>query len=275
VVLDRRTALKALVATGVGVATGSVAYGAAYERHHLTTTTRDVAVSGLPPALDGLRIGLITDVHHSAMVPADDVVRAVHLVQAGNPDLVVLGGDYVSFADRRFMEPVAELLTPLANAPSGAFAVLGNHDDDREMPAALARRGFEVLKDQRTTLTLRGERLDLAGVRFWTRKAAEIARVLAGTGETTILLAHDPRRLAEAAALDTQLVLSGHTHGGQVLVPGVGAIAGRKFPVLAGYATQDNTSLFVSRGVGTVYVPVRINCPPEVAILTLRRQSGF
>ncbi|MGE3188725.1 MAG: metallophosphoesterase, partial [Vicinamibacterales bacterium] len=173
------------------------------------------------------------------------------------------------------MEPVAELLAPLANARSGAFAVLGNHDDDREMPAALARRGFEVLKDQRTTLTLRGERLDLAGIRFWTKRAADIAQVLKGTGETTILLAHDPRRLAEAAALDTQLVLSGHTHGGQVLVPGVGAIAGRKFPVLAGYATRDNTALFVSRGVGTVYVPIRINCPPEVGILTLRRQSGF
>lgn len=263
------------MATGVGVATGSAAYGAAYERHHLATITRDVPVSGLPPALDGLRVGLITDVHHSAMVPAEDVARAVRLVSAGDPDIVVLGGDYVSFADRRFMEPVAELLAPLANARSGAFAVLGNHDDDREMPAALARRGFEVLKDQRTTLTLRGERLDLAGIRFWTKRAADIAQVLKGTGETTILLAHDPRRLAEAAALDTQLVLSGHTHGGQVLVPGVGAIAGRKFPVLAGYATRDNTALFVSRGVGTVYVPIRINCPPEVGILTLRRQSGF
>ena len=85
-----------------------------------------------------------------------------------------------------------------------------------------------------------------------------------------MLLAHDPRRLVEAAALDVQLVLSGHTHGGQVDRPGVGAVAGRKFPVLAGYATRDNTSLFVSRGVGTVYVPIRINCPPDVAVLTLR-----
>jgi len=70
-------------------------------------------------------------------------------------------------------------------------------------------------------------------------------------------------------------VLSGHTHGGQVLLPGVGAIAGRKFPVLSGVGQQDNTALFVSRGVGTVYVPVRFNCPPEVAVLTLRRKSQF
>ena len=90
----------------------------------------------------------------------------------------------------------------------------------REVPAALAARGFTVLKDQRTALTIKGERLDLAGIRFWTRTPREIADVLKGTGGTTLLLAHDPRRLAEAAALDVQLVLSGHTHGGQVIVPG-------------------------------------------------------
>ena len=98
--------------------------------------------------------------------------------------------------------------------------------------------------------------------------------MLKGTGGTTILLAHDPRRLAEASKLDVQLVLSGHTHGGQVIIPAIGAIAGRKFPVLAGYATRDNTSIFVSRGVGTVYVPIRINCPPDVAVLTLRTAAA-
>jgi uncharacterized protein len=138
------------------------------------------------------------------------------------------------------------------------------------MPAALSSRGFTVLKDQRTQLTIKGEKLDIAGIKFWTRTPGEIAAVLRGTGGTTLLLSHDPRRLAEAAALDVQLVLSGHTHGGQVIVPGVGAVVGRKFPVLAGYATRENTSIFVSRGVGTVYMPVRINCPPDVAILTLR-----
>ena len=138
------------------------------------------------------------------------------------------------------------------------------------MPAALAARGFTVLKDQRTALTIHGEQLDIAGIHFWTRSPGDIAEVLKGTGGTTVLLAHDPRRLVEAAALDVQLVLSGHTHGGQVIIPAVGAIAGRKFPVLAGYATRENTALFVSKGVGTVYVPVRINCPPDVAVLTLR-----
>jgi predicted MPP superfamily phosphohydrolase len=242
----------------------------AYARHQIELVASDLAVRGLPPALDGLRVGMITDVHHSAVVSAEDVTRAVTMVKDAAPDIIVLGGDYVSFFDRTYVSPVAELLSPLAAAPQGSFAVLGNHDDEREVPAALASRGFTVLKDQRTALTIKGERLDIAGIRFWTRSAGEIAAVLKGTGGTTLLLAHDPRRLVEAAALDVQLVLSGHTHGGQVLVPGIGAIAGRKFPVLAGAAARDNTAIFVSRGVGTVYVPIRINCPPDVAILTLR-----
>ena len=131
-------------------------------------------------------------------------------------------------------------------------------------------RGFSVLKDQRTSLTIKGERLDLAGIRFWTRTPREIAGVLNGTGGTTVLLAHDPRRLVEAAALDVQLVLSGHTHGGQVIVPGVGPVARRRFPVLAGYATRENTSIFVSRGVGTVFRPRSHQLPARHRVLTLR-----
>lgn len=268
--LTRRDFLRVSTIASVGALSGAAAHGIAYERHHLDLVMRDIAVRGLPPALDGLRVGMITDLHHSSVVAADDISRAVARLKDAAPDLVVLGGDYVSFFDRQYARPVAELLSPLAGALHGSFAVLGNHDDEREVPAALTGKGFTVLRDQRTALTVRGERLDVAGIEFWTRTPRDIAAVLKGTGGTTILLAHDPRRLIEAAALDVQLVLSGHTHGGQVVVPAVGAIAGRKFPVLAGFATRDNTSLFVSRGVGTVYVPVRINCPPDVAVLTLR-----
>jgi uncharacterized protein len=272
--VTRRDFIRSATAISVGALAGVGAYGVAYERHKIARITRDVTIRGLPPALDGLRIGMITDVHHSAVVSAGDITRAVTLIAEAAPDMVVMGGDYVSFFDRTYIAPVAELLAPLSSAPLGSFAVLGNHDDEKEVPAALASRGFTVLKDQRTQLTVKGERLDIAGIRFWTRTPGEIANVLKGTGGTTVLLAHDPRRLVEAAALDVQLVLSGHTHGGQVIVPALGAVAGRKFPVLAGYASRDNTSIFVSRGVGTVYVPVRINCPPDVAILTLRTETS-
>jgi hypothetical protein len=165
--------------------------------------------------------------------------------------------------------PVADALGPLS-APQGIFAILGNHDDDRDMPAALSAKGFTVLRDARTRLTVRGETLDIAGVRFWTRRLTDIGRVLRGAAPTVMLLAHTPKRLVEAAAFAVPLMLSGHTHGGQIVLPGLGAIAAREFPVVAGTGKRESTTVFVSRGVGTVYLPIRINCPPEVAILTLQ-----
>jgi predicted MPP superfamily phosphohydrolase len=190
---------------------------------------------------------------------------------AERPDLIVLGGDYVTWGDRQYVDPAAEALAALS-APNGVFAVLGNHDDDREMPAALARRGVEVLRDARTHLTINGEGLDLAGIRFWTTRPTAIADLVRGATGPVVLLAHDPRRLTEAAGLNVPLVLSGHTHGGQVVLPGFGAVAARKFPFVAGVGRQQRTAMFVSRGIGTVYVPVRLNCPPEVAVLTLQPQ---
>ena len=267
--LSRRAAIKGLVATAVGAAGGTAVYGVAYEPHQIGVTRVMLPVASLPAALSGFRIGFLTDIHHSRTVPADDVAQAVQLMLAQNPDLIVLGGDYVTYGDRAFVEPVAELLAPL-HAPHGVFAILGNHDDDRDMPAALKGRHIEVLKDARTQIDLRGERLELAGVRFWTRKIEDIARVLRKASSPVLLLAHDPRRLTEAATLEVPAVLSGHTHGGQVVIPGVGAMARRRFPILAGLGSRENTSIFVSRGVGTVYVPVRINCPPEVAVVTLK-----
>ena len=137
------------------------------------------------------------------------------------------------------------------------------------MPAALAAHRITVLKDARTTLSIRNHDVTLAGIRFWTRRARDIASVIGNATGTVILLAHDPRRLPEAASLKVPLVLSGHTHGGQVVLPLLGPVAAEKFPVVYGTARQGETTLFVSRGLGTVYVPVRVNCPPEVAVLTL------
>jgi uncharacterized protein len=271
-VLTRRALLKGLFASGVGAATGTGAYGFLYARHHLEITRETVGVVGLPTALNGLRIGLLTDVHRSRWVTHDHVSDAVRVLMAERPDLIVLGGDYVTWGDRQYVGPSADALAPLS-AEHGVFAVLGNHDDDHEMPEALARNGVQVLKDARTHVTIRGEGVDIAGIRYWTRRPTDIAAVVRRAASPVILLAHDPRRLTEAAALNIPLVLSGHTHGGQVVLPAFGAVAAQKFPVVAGMARQQDTVMFVSRGIGTVYVPVRLNCPPEVAILTLQTDA--
>jgi predicted MPP superfamily phosphohydrolase len=266
--ISRRAALKSMLAASVAAATGGGVYGFLYGRYGLGVTRATVGVRGLPSALEGIRIGLLTDVHCSRWVSQQQIADAAAALMNTRPDLIVLGGDYVTWGDRHYVDRSAEALSALS-AAEGVFAILGNHDDDTDMPAALRRRGVHVLKDARTRLTIRNEALELVGIRFWTRRAADIATLTRGAHGPVILLAHDPRRIREAAALDIPLVLSGHTHGGQVVLPVVGAVAARKFPVVAGLARRGNTSIFVSRGVGTVYVPVRVNCPPEVALVTL------
>ncbi len=270
---SRRTALKALAAAGTGVAFGAGFHGYYWARHDLQLVRTEVPVTGLAEALDGLRIGFVTDLHLSELVPAEDIRRAFAMTTAEHPDLIILGGDYVSYQDLRYAEPVADLVAGL-NAPLGVVAVLGNHDDDRIVPGALARRGIDVLKDARHRVTRDGAALELAGVRFWTKTRQEIARVVAGATAPVLLLAHDPRRFDEARQLGIPAVLSGHTHGGQIVLPGLGAIAARKFPIAAGRLSAGGTELFVSRGVGTVLLPIRLNCPPDVSIVTLRRREG-
>lgn len=269
---SRRSAIRTLgtiaAGTAVGVSTGAGVYGYRYERRQLDVSQTLLPISGLPPALSGLRIALLTDLHFGAFVSGDDIRRAVGAALAARPDLIVLGGDYVNWQDRTSAAACAEALTGI-DAPQGVFAVLGNHDDERATTSAFRRRGIQLLVDARTRLSVAGEPIDLVGLRYWTRRAKDIIPLIDGRTGPVVLLAHDPRRLAEAAALDLSAVLSGHTHGGQVVLPVVGAIAARRFPIVAGLGQRDNTSIYVSRGIGTIVLPVRLSCPPEVAMLTL------
>ena len=189
---------------------------------------------------------------------------------AARPDLIVLGGDYVTWGDRRYVGAAAEAPVRLS-APHGVFAVLGNHDDDREMPAAL-----EHGRASKSSRCPHAAPRSAANRSTWWAFAS--GRAGRPTSRHSLRGAVRPGRSAGArsAAPDARppssnipLVLSGHTHGGQVVLPGVGALAARKFPVVSGVARQGDTTIFVSRGVGTVYVPIRLSCPPEVALLTL------
>src|SRR5262245_56403128 len=124
--VTRRAVLKTFVAAGVGATAGTGAYGFLYGRHDLEVTRASVPVQNLPPALAGLRVGLITDVHRSHWVAHEDVVAAAALLMRERPDVIVLGGDYVTWGDRAFVTPAAEALSALS-APYGIFAILGNH----------------------------------------------------------------------------------------------------------------------------------------------------
>lgn len=270
--VTRRTALKTLAVAASGAVIGAGVYGYAYERRRLEVTRTSLLMSGLPRGLAGLRVGFMTDFHHGPFVSQEDVALAAARLMADRPDVIVLGGDYVNWQDRSYVGSCAEALASL-QAPHGVFAVLGNHDDERTTHAALEGHRISVLRDERTALLVKGELLELAGLRYWTRRVKDVIDVVHGAVGCVLLLAHDPRRLVEAAAISVPAVLSGHTHGGQVVLPLVGAIAARKFPVVSGLGHLENTSIFVSRGIGTIVLPYRLNCPPEVAVLTLARKG--
>ena len=198
--LRRRDILKGCAAAGIGALTGGAGYGFMYERHHVEITRATLEVSGWSDGLAGLRVGFLTDLHRSRTVSHGLITHAVQLLMAERPDLIVLGGDYVTWGDREFVQAAAEALAGLA-APWGVFAILGNHDDDHDMPAALAARGFTVLRDARTQIRVRAEPVDLIGIRYWTRRVEEISRLMRGASPNAILLAHTPARLLEAASL--------------------------------------------------------------------------
>ena len=267
---SRRTLLRTGTGIVAGLAVGEGAYGALYERHQLGVTRADLPCRTLPDALDGLRIGLITDTHHSGWTSLEFIAEAVALVREADPDLVVLGGDYVTHRNRRYLGDAAAPFAAL-RPREGLFAVLGNHDDTTEMPRILRRAGVTTLHDARTRLTVRGEPIDLVGLDYWTRDMPTLRRLLRGRAPFTVMLAHDPRRLREAAALDLPLVLSGHTHGGQVGLLRLGlqgtvVSALSKVPDHGPWALGTGR-LYVHRGTGHYGFPLRIGVPAERSVL--------
>jgi predicted MPP superfamily phosphohydrolase len=176
------------------------------------------------------------------------------------------------------VEPCAEALGEL-KAPEGVWAVLGNHDHKTDGPltrAALRRRGIEVLTNQNTGLRRGADVLQLAGVDDWGWGKADFARAMRGvdTARPSLMLSHEPMALDVPETRGVSLILSGHTHGGQIRLPLVGAPAAyvwEHLKYLRGAYESEGTQLYVSRGTGVIGVPVRIGAPPEVAVLRLQR----
>src|SRR5688500_567902 len=178
--LSRREVTRLLAAGGAGLFVGGTFHGYTNERHRIGITETALPVSGLPDAFIGLRVALLTDLHLSPIVEPDDIARAVTMTLEQKPDLIILGGDYVTWGHEHFIGPVAELLAPLT-APLGVIAILGNHDSDRggqDVTDALTRNRFTVLRDARTRVELRGDSVDFVGVRYWTRQVSTIAKLI-------------------------------------------------------------------------------------------------
>jgi predicted MPP superfamily phosphohydrolase len=276
--LTRRKFFRGLAAAGLVGASCASAYGLWFEPFNYELTETDVFIRGLPPAFEGFRVALLTDVHHSRLVPVEEVRRVVALTNGAGPDLVALTGDYTT-SRRRYVEPCAEALGGL-RAPSGVWAVLGNHDHytDGELTArALARNKINVLSNANTLLRRGADELRLAGVDDWGWGKADWGRALGGVdlSRPSVLLSHEPAVLDMAETRGVSLILSGHTHGGQVRLPFVGAPARyvEEFRYMGGLYEREGTQLYVSRGTGMIGLPLRIGARPEVAVIRLR-QAG-
>jgi hypothetical protein len=229
-----------------------------------------------PRAFDGLRIAHVSDLHVGDLLPVERAVRIVEQVRELEPDLVACTGDVVDL-DNHLAPPVLAALRAI-DAPLGNMMVLGNHDylDDGETLAAMAREaGLTVLRDEAVEIIRGGGRLVVGGV-DWGRTVREctqhVERVV--PGGLDVLLTHNPKSFLAAARHGVPVTLAGHTHGGQ--------IARKNSPShnLAihhghnrGHYQRQQSHLFVTTGVGA-WFPLRVNCPPEIALVTMRAECG-
>ncbi len=257
----------------IKAALGEMARVALSEPFMLAIERQQIYLRRLPKALDGLRIVHLSDFHYGPIVNPEHLKRAIEAANDLRPDLIALTGDYISH-DRSYAAPCAELVGRL-RARYGVFAVLGNHDHwtDAALIADLFRaEGIRVLLNEGMRVDLSGESFWLAGVNDTMVGLEDLPLALAGSSdnEMRLLLAHNPIILRRAARAGVDLVLSGHTHGGQVTLRPEKNRSGRpRRRLLRGLGRRGDTQIYVTRGLGTVVLPIRYGCPPEVSVLEL------
>jgi len=264
----------------------AILHAAVIEPYQIEVTRQPIKLAKLPAAFHGFRVVQLSDIHHSSYLGAAEIAEAARRANELKPDLIALTGDYVS-RSRDYIAGCARALGQL-RAPHGVFAVLGNHDhwtDGEMMAAALGAEGIRVLSNECVRIERGGAHLWLAGVDDLMVKRADLPAALAPTTshEARILLAHNPAIIHEAAREGVDLVLSGHTHGGQI---NWRLLAGRtdhaatrwlrrptpRFTRAQGHAKLGATQIYVNRGLGTSVLPLRYGCPPEITVIELIAQ---
>jgi len=260
---------------GAAAAVAGIAVG--NDAGRLTITRMELRPPGLGRDLDGFTIAHLTDLHRGLYTPAAFIAHAVAETNALRPDLIVLTGDYVT-RSAYYLASCAEALRELS-APRGKLAVFGNHEHWTDLDVArrqlTATAGCDLLQNESITFMEGSAVLCIVGLDDpWTRHE-DFGRAFASVpkGAPTILLSHTPDIAAEAASRSVDLVLCGHTHGGEVVLPWIGppyvwARTGRRFG--SGLNHEGTTAVYTNRGIGRGFLPFRLNCPPEIALFTLR-----
>ncbi len=282
--LTRRTLLRGTALGAVGLAL----YAGEIERHWIEHRRIAIPIRGLAEAMDGFRLAQVSDIHLESWTEPFFLREAVRLVNRMKPDAVMLTGDFISTDENgttfplEAMHTCAEILSAL-ECPT-IYGILGNHDAQVNPAAvveALAERRIPVLRNRAVAIERDGARFWLAGIDDMLaggpRLDETIPEKIRGIAdEPVILLGHEPDPAVgiarQPAGQSVRLMLSGHTHGGQVRLPFVGALTlppkGKLF--VEGLFTVGAMQLYVNRGLGTVGVPFRFDCPPEITEITLR-----
>ena len=275
--------------SGLAGAAGFALYSGEVERHLIEVTEQEMRLPNLPAAFNGLRIAQLSDIHLDEFTEPFFLRMAVDHINRLRPDVVFLTGDFVTFEFLPRKYPIraawkcAGILNTIACAQR--YAVLGNHDlavNAQIVTEALSSIGVNVLRNSFTEFARASSRIWLAGLDDAVEGKPDLDRAMPElirnrAGEPIILLSHEPDMvdtvLTHPAGQSVELMLSGHTHGGQVRLPFIGPVnlpeLGKKY--IEGAFRFQNLQLYVNRGIGTVGAPFRLNCPPEITLLTLRQ----
>ena len=243
------------------------------EASSLSLERVEIELKRLPKKLDGFKIIHLSDFHHSPFTNLEHIERAVKIANRLKPDMFILTGDYVSH-EKKYIAPVAKVLGTL-KSEFGTFACLGNHDHWTS-PELVVRKfgeaGIKMLVNEGLRFEARGGSFWICGVDDHMVGKADLAAALKGSfpDEMKMLLAHNPIILRQAARYRVYLTLSGHTHGGQVKVrdPEKRLLPRRKLS--SGLHRRKDSQIYITRGIGTVVLPIRYQCPPEISLLELK-----
>ena len=252
-------------------------YAAILDRY-LTVASANIPIAGLPAAFDGTTLLFISDVHAGPFLSKSALAGAFARLATLNADVVIHGGDIVT-SNIREVEQHAQAIAGLKGR-LGAFAVYGNHDHyTGDLPGIerfFAACGVRVLNNDAFALARGGASLALAGIDDWNIGRPDLAQAFArarqiAPGAPVVLISHNPDAALEAAAQGAALTLSGHTHGGQVRIPGRPVLVRMsRYFLDEGRFTHERTQIVVSRGIGVSGIPLRVACSPEAIFVTLK-----
>ncbi len=276
----RRLTRRSFLGLSAASVAGLALYAGEVSRHELSIEQHTIQLARLPDAFRGMRIVQVSDFHYDEYTEAYFLREMVEKINRLRPDMVVLTGDFVSWGPlprsfARRCAPVCAAILSGIECPL-RYASLGNHDyvvGAQYVAGPLKEHGIPVLINAAVALEREGQRVWLAGLGSVCEHQAFPDRAIprAAAKEPTILLAHEPDILPDMARYNVDLMLSGHTHGGQVRIPFVPLFAlpeyGRRY--IEGLFRWGPTQLYVNRGIGAVGVPFRFRCPPEITVITL------